>query len=135
MLSLTTRIQEEIKYNEKDPRIRGKSQNKSKPPLKATPTTTIQPNPSKDGPRPPNTENKPKRKPENRPWRPKGPKEYASRKNNKGERIYFIYRDTKHLASFHKKDDKGDAEKKPGVYAIKTPSGRKKGQERIAEKA
>ena len=105
--------------------------------MKDTRTVATQLNTPKDTTRPLSTENKPKEKAENRPWRPKGPKEYASGKNEKGERIYYIYRSTGHLANFHKKDDKGDAEqKKPSVHVVKAPTtNRKKGQERMAERA
>ena len=108
MLSLATRMWEEIKHDEKDPRTKGKPWGEKS--LKDTRTTATQPNTPKDTTRPSSTENKPKEKAENRPWKPRGPKEYASGKNEKGERICYIYGSTGHLANFHKKDDKGDAE-------------------------
>ena len=57
--------------------------------------------------------------------------------NDKGQQICFTYSSTEHLTAYHKKDkkdDKGDTEKKPGVHAVRTTTGRKKGHERMAEK-
>ena len=70
------------------------------------------------------------------------PKEFASGKNEKGERICYRCGSTKHLAHHHKKDGADTDEKKtsepqkdiPAVKMIKA-SGRKKGHDRMAERA
>jgi len=139
MLSLATRIWEEIKHDEKDPRTKGKPWNENKAPSKTThPKTTAQPNPSKDTNRPSNTENKGEKRTENRTWRPRGPREFASGRNEKGERICFTCGSTEHTSWYHKKENKVDENtegKKPSVHVVKTTTSRKKGQERMAEKA
>jgi hypothetical protein len=127
MLSLATRMWEEIKHDEKDPR----KKDLKKPEIK-TNYTTKQSNPSK---RFSKTENKNEDKASNKTGNARGPKEFATGKNEKGERICFTCGSTEHLANYHKKDDKGDTEKKkPGVHIVKTAS-RKKGHERMAEQA
>ena len=136
MLSLATRMWEEIKHDEKDPRKGDpkKPWNGDKPPTKVDNPAT-QPNPSKEATRPPNANRKAGNKAENRPNRYTGPKEFASGKNDKGERICYTCGSTEHMSGYHKKDDKGGAEqKKPGVHAVRT-TGRKKGHERMAEQA
>ena len=79
--------------------------------------------------------------------KPPRPKEFASGKNSKGERICYHCGSTEHLSYDHgkeakeakdsavKKDNKQSAESKetPTIKAIKT-AGRKKGQERLAER-
>ena len=64
MVSLATRMWEEIKHDEKDPRTK-KPWNENKPSSKATHPTT-QSNPSKDTTHPSSADNKPERKAENR---------------------------------------------------------------------
>jgi hypothetical protein len=64
---------------------------------------------------------KARNKAENRLNRYIGLKEFASGKNNKGERIYYTCRSTKHMSGYHKKDNKGGAEqKKLGVHTVRT---------------
>ena len=127
MLSLATRMWEEIKHEERDPRKKPFNENKA--PKTTPPTTAPPPSSQKDTTRPLY-----EKKAENKLGRPRGPKEFASGKNDKGERICFTCGSTSHLASFHKKDDKDNTdEKKPGVHIVKTTTGRKKGQERTAE--
>ena len=122
---------EEIKHDEKDPRMRGKSWNEDKSPPKTTHPPTTQPNPPKDTTHPSSTETKPERKAENRQWRPRGPKEwprgpkeFASGRNEKGERICFTYGSTEHTLWYHRKDKKDDKvgtdQKKPGIYVVYT---------------
>ena len=134
MLSLATRLWENIKYDEKDPRKDprkptegGKSATLKEDGVGPTPT----PGKLKQAPRQlENKEDRPKPR-----FRRRGPKKFASGKNNKGEQICFVYSSAEHFASHHKKDDKGDTEqpKTPGVHVVKT-TGRKKGQERTAQK-
>ena len=58
--------------------------------------------------------------------------EFAIGTNDKGRKICFTYRSTKHFANFHKDDKSNSEQKKPNVHAIRTT--RKKGHERMAEK-
>ncbi|EED12060.1 gag/polymerase/env polyprotein, putative [Talaromyces stipitatus ATCC 10500] len=125
MLSLTTHIWEEIKHNKKDPRKKD-----FKKPETKTDHTTKQPNLSKHASK---IESKNKNKTSNKTGTLKGPKEFATGKNEKGERICFTCGSTEHLANYHKKDNKRDTEKKKlSVYIVKTAS-RKKGHERMAK--
>jgi hypothetical protein len=128
---------ENIKNDEKDPSKRDPKRPSTweKPAPKASGlTATAQSHPSGQITRPPN-EGKSENKTDNRPRGPRGPKEFASGRNERGERICYTCGNTGHLASFHKKDDKGNPEpKKPGVHVVRT-TGRKKGHERVAEKA
>lgn len=139
MLSLATRMWEEIKHDEKDPSQRDpkKSSIWKKPTTKPNDqTSTALANPSKHTTRPSNTEGKAEDKAENKSGRLKGPKEYASGKDDKGDRICYTCGSTEHLARYHKKDDKGDAgQKKPGVHVVRAATGRKKGHERMTEQA
>ena len=99
---------ENIKNDEKDPSKRDPKRPSTweKPAPKASDLTpTAQSHPSGQITRPPN-EGKPENKTDNRPRRPRGPKEFASGRNEKGERICYTCGNTGHLASFHKKDDK-----------------------------
>ncbi|EED13485.1 retrovirus polyprotein, putative [Talaromyces stipitatus ATCC 10500] len=78
-------------------------------------------------------ESKNENKTSNKTGTSKGPKEFATGKNKKGEQICFTCGNTEHLANYYKKDDKRDTEKKkPSVRIIKIAS-RKKGHERMAE--
>ena len=67
------------------------------------------------------------------------PKEFASGKNEKGERICYRCGSTKHLAYDHDKEEANDGKKelKKEVPIIKTikMGGRKKGHDRMAERA
>jgi hypothetical protein len=138
MLSLATRMWEEIKHDEKDPSKRDPKKPSvwEKPAAKANnPISTTRFNPSKHTTRPSNTESKAESKAKNKSGKQRNPKEYASGLNDKGQRICFTCGSTEHIASYHEKDDKGDTEqKKPGVHVVRT-TGRKKGHERMAEKA
>ncbi|EED18971.1 gag/polymerase/env polyprotein, putative [Talaromyces stipitatus ATCC 10500] len=116
---------EEIKHDEKDPRKKDFKKLETK-----TDYTTKQPNLSKHASK---IESKNENKTLNKIGTLKGPKEFATGKNEKGERICFTCGSTEHLANYYKKDDKGDTEKKkPSVRIVKTAS-RKKGHERMAE--
>ena len=138
MLSLATRMWEEIKHEEKDPRK--KDGNPSNRRWQATQNNDTKP-PS-NYPRPTTRhghsgEKKTENKAEDKPRRLRGPREFASGVNDKGQQICYTCGSTEHLAGYHKKDkkdDKGDTEKKPGVHVVRTTTGRKKGHERMAEK-
>ena len=115
MLSLATRLWENIKHEEKEPlrkeNKRSPNEGKSASANEGSSTASTK--------------------------KQRGPKEYASGVNNKGQRICFTCGSTEHLAWHHKKDkdDKGDTEqKRPGVHVVKIV-GQKRGQERKAEKA
>ena len=92
MVSLATRLWENIRYDEQDP-------------SKGDPKPLTREKPGKP--------EKPENKADDRPRGPKGPKEFASGMNDKGQRICFTCGSTEHLAWYHrkdKKDDKGDTE-------------------------
>ena len=140
MLSLATRMWEEIKNEEKDPRKKPfERQQPTGKGSSAVPTERPQQIPPKPNSSENRTENSAERKAANRPRRSRGPKEYASGLNEKGERICYVCGSTEHLAGYHKKDNgtgaRGTNQKKPGVSIVRTATGRKKGQERLAEKA
>ncbi|KIX01154.1 uncharacterized protein Z518_08879 [Rhinocladiella mackenziei CBS 650.93] len=102
MLSLATRMWEEIKHDEKDPR-KEKLGNENKISSKAnSSTSTTQSSSSKNTNHSSNTKNKTEKKAENKSWRSKGPKEFASGQNDKGERICFICGSIEHIASYHR---------------------------------
>ena len=131
MLSLATRMWEEIKHDEKDPNKRDPKKS-DKPEAKDQAPTTQQ-NPPRHTTHPPK-ESKTDNKAENRLRKSKGPKEFASGKNEKGERICYTCGSTEHLSNYHKKDDKDSPEqRKPGVHVVRTTS-RRKGYKRRAEK-
>jgi hypothetical protein len=141
MLSLATRMWEEIKYDEKDPRKERKPFEWKPAPRKDSSTAPQAAKLHQSSRRSNNGENHAEPKAENKLERPRGPKEYASGKNENGQRVCYTCGSTEHLSSYHKrdnhhrKDDKGDTEqKKPGVHVVKATSGRKKGHERVAEK-
>lgn len=144
MLSLATRMWEEIRHEEKDPRKENKRfstwerPGKAENPLPAAP----QHQPPRHNAQSSNTEKRTESKAENRLTRQsRGPKEYASGKNDKGERICFICGSTEHLSGHHKRDDgnstlsKDPEQKKPGIHVVQATEGRKKGEQRLAEKA
>jgi hypothetical protein len=139
MLSLATRMWEEIKHEEKDPRKKDSNPSNRRWQT-AQDSDPKQPN-SHPKPIPrqgQNGEKKTENKAEYKPRRPRGPEEFASGTNDKGQRICYTCGSTEHLAGYHKKDkkdDKGDTERKPGVQVVRTTIGRKKGHERMAEKA
>jgi len=115
MVSLATRLWENIKDDEQDP-------------SKRDPKSSTRERPEK-----PERLERPENKGENRPREPKGPKEFASGINDRGQRTCYTCGSTEHLARYHKekKDDERDTEqRKPGVHAIKTV-----GQKQRAEKA
>jgi len=111
MLSLATRLWENIKSDEKEPQ---RKRPKEKPASDAS---------------------------QRAPTERRGPKEYASGVNDKGQRICYVCGSTEHRAFHHKgkrdekgeKDDKGDTEqRKPGVHVVKIV-GQRNGHERRAE--
>jgi len=118
-VSLATRLWENIKDDEQDP-----SKRDPKSSTRERPERLERPEKVED-------------KGDSRPRGPRGLKEFTSGINEKGQRIYFTYGSTEHLAWHHKKDkdDKGDTEQKRlGVHVVKIV-GQKRGQERRAKKA
>ena len=127
MLSLAIYMWEEIKHDEKD--LRKKDLKKLEIKIDYT---TKQFNPSKCFSK---IENKNKDKASNKTGNARGPKEFATSKNEKGERICFTCGSTQYLANYHKKDNKGDTKKKKlGVHIVKIAS-QKKGYEQMAKQA
>ena len=144
MLSLATRMWEEIRHEEKD-----SGRKETKKPWESNKPTPSNQNNNSSAPSPRNGQSRHRTTPqqdsgkdkaegkaESKTGKQKGPKEYASGVNDKGERICYICGSTEHLVRYHKKDDKGDSEQKdkPRVHVL-TTGGRKKGHERMAEKA
>ena len=124
MVSLATRMWEEIKHDEKDPNKRDPKKTDKPEAKDQAPTNQRNPPRYPTHPREGKADNRPENRPENRPRRPRRPGKFASGENEKGERICFVCGSTEHLALFHKKkDDKEDTgDKKPGVHVVRTAS-------------
>jgi hypothetical protein len=133
MVSLATRMWEGLKE--------AKSSSSDKPTLRNTHSTSSSYR-GKKGRATENTDQKGSSKTGKRPHRTNGksyPKEFASGRNEKGERICYRCGSNKHLAPDHDKkeaDDTKTAEPKKEVPTVKTikMSGRKKGHDRTSER-